>query len=204
MPVTLAIPFRDAKRPPPLPVAKDGAASSAPPPLPSMRVPKAIVVHDANGDQIDVQAAVLKARRATEELEWQAQVKRARETQVDSDEAEWEALRARMKALPVSTPPRPAQPRKPALKLAPTPAAQPVLARVPAVAVRSDAAEKAEEEREWQELRARARIEEEREWEELMARARLSSAPAASHPFDAQLVQRPRLAPKPARVVAWP
>ncbi len=193
MPVTLAIPFRDAKRPPPLPVAND-AATSPPPLLPSMRVPKAIVVHDANGDQIDVQAAVLKARRATEELEWQAQVKRAKETLVDPDQAEWEARRARMKTLPISTPPRPAQPRKPALKLA--------LAPAPAVSV-SD--ERAAEEREWQELRARARLAEEREWEQLIARARMSSAPPV-YPFEAQqVVQTARPVQKAAaRVVAWP
>jgi hypothetical protein len=201
MPVTLAIPFRDAKRPPPLPMAveargsareqnNEATASTAPPPLPSMRVPKAIVVHDANGDAIDVQAAVLKARRATEELEWQAQAKRVKESLFDSEAAEWQALRAHTAALPVSTPPRPVRPKKPVLELAPPPAS-------------SNAEAHAAEEHEWQELRARARLAEEREWQELIARARLSSAPPA-HPFDAQLVQRPRPALKPAHVVAWP
>lgn len=204
MPVTLAIPFRDAKRPPPLPVANDAAAST-PPPLPSMRVPKPIVVHDANGDQIDVQAAVLKARRATEELEWQAQVKRAKETLIDPDEAEWAALRARTKTLPLSTPPKPRQPRKPALKLAPAPVSlTPAPAVQPAPAPIVSADENAAEEREWQELRARARLAEEREWEELIARARLSSAPPV-YPFEAEAVQSARPMHKAsARVVAWP
>jgi hypothetical protein len=158
--------------------------------LPSMRVPKAIVVHHANGDEIDVQAAVLKARRVTEELEWQAQAKRVKGSLVDSEAAEWEALRARTTALPICTPPRPAQPKKPPLKLAPAPKS-------------SDADARAAEEREWQELRARARLAEEREWQELIARARVSSAPAV-HPFDAQFMQPPRPALKPAHVVAWP
>jgi hypothetical protein len=221
MPVTLAIPFRDAKkRPPPLPVTPDADASSAPPPLPSMRVPKGIIVHDARGEEIDVHAAVLKARRATEELEWQAQVKRAKESLRDvaapapvpaqSDEAvEWEALRARMKSVQVEAAPNAQQVKRPAPKLAvvPPPAAAapsaktvPEAKRVELAAVPTAAAD---EEREWQELRARARLNEEREWQELIARARVSGAIPA-HPFDAQPVQRARPPRAQPRIVAWP
>lgn len=208
MPVTLAIPFRDAKRPPPLPVAvaargsaraqhDDATLSAAQPSLPSMRVPKPIVVHDANGDRIDVQAAVLKARRATEELEWQAQARRAKESMADSEAAEWAALRARTQALPVSTPARPAQQQKRTLKLAPAPA------RLPPTPERSDADAQAAEESEWQELRARARLAEEHEWEQLIARARASNT-LAGHPFEAQVLKRAQPVQDLARIVAWP
>jgi hypothetical protein len=172
-----------------------------------MRVPKGAIRHEEEVQQIDVQAAVLKARRATEELEWQAQVKRAKQTLVESETAEWDLLRTRVAALPVQTPPRPVQPKKPALRLArvpTTPEARPAdhAARAPALSAK---AEVPDEEREWQELRTRARLVEEREWEELMAQARNTSARPAAADWITSTARAPT--PKARRqplVVAWP
>jgi hypothetical protein len=216
MPVTLAVAIRDHKRPPPL-RANDGASaagaapSALPPPLPSTnssraeprtstRAPKGAIAHGQDLSEIDVAAAVLKARRATEELEWQAQVKRAKEALTESETLEWNALRARMANVPATTPPRAAPPKKPVLLLARVPAAiekrapdnvapAPAAARGSAREQNVGVEEREAEEREWQELRARARLEEEREWEAVIARARTKTSPQRR----AQ-----------AHVVAWP
>jgi hypothetical protein len=210
MPVTLAVSIRDHKRPPPLPSSADTETSSAaPPPLPSMRVPKGAIAHAERLEEIDVHAAVLRARRATEELEWQAQVKRAKDALDTSEAAEWAALRARMTAVVVDTaPPRRPQPKKPAkptLLLASVPkaletkapdngAAKAQKVSPAPVAGRADLAlEREAEEREWQQLRARAQLAEEREWEQLIARARAMQAPSL-----------PRRARPRGAVVAWP
>lgn len=193
MPVTLAVPFRDHKSPPPLPSTHP---ATSPPPLPSMRVPKGTIAHDGDGErELSLQEAVLKARRESEELEWQAQVDRAKaltraEASAPRSEAEeWSVLRARNASLPVEMPPRP-QRRKPPR---PMPSSARVALAKPAQAPQARVNEREAEEREWRELRARARLAEEREWEELIARART----AAARPV--QRTARPRLA-----VVAWP
>lgn len=205
MPVTLAVAFREHNRPPPLPASSAPASAAEPPPLPSMRVPKGAIRHEEEVQPIDVQAAVLKARRATEELEWQAQVKRAKQTLVESEAAEWDLLRTRVAAIPVQTPARPAQPKKPTLRLARAPAAleaRPAdnVARAP-----GDKAPMQDEEREWQELRAYARLAEEREWEELMVRARNTSArPAAADWITSAPSAHASKARRQRAVVAWP
>jgi len=222
MPVTLAIPFRDHKRPPAVPPSSAPVApSAAPPPLPSMRVPKGTHSHDASeAEETSLEAAILKARRKTEELEWQAQVARAKSSLAESEDAEWLALHARMAAAPAVTPPRPrARPQKPTTLLSRVPrtlAARPadnvLLARGPA---RFDQAERQAEEREWQELRARARVAEEREWEELIARARTTTAQPlrplhsrAATPLDVALVPGTARLDRPSfargALVAWP
>jgi hypothetical protein len=170
------------------------ATSTAPPPLSSMRVPKGAIRHEDALAEIDVHAAVLKARRATEELEWQAQVKRAKEALTESEAVEWNALRARMRNAPVETTPANAKSKRPALLLARVPAAIEKRAADNVAAVHCDDLQLREaEEREWQELRARARLAEEREWAELIARARA----ATSRPLQ-------RRARPLGRVVAWP
>jgi hypothetical protein len=109
MPVNLAAPTRELKRP--LPVSKSDktfASSVRPPPLPSMRVRKGTVERDAADDgEWTLRAACVKARllvaeresqvsaaKPGAEREWDALRARARAT----EEREWEALRARVHA----------------------------------------------------------------------------------------------------------
>lgn len=171
-----------------------------------MRVPKGTIPHEQNQEleAIDVHAAVLRARRATEEIEWQAQVKRAKEALTESEADEWAALRARSASTPVDSAVRRAPPKKPAkpgLTLARVPKAleqkapdnRSVGLAVVAPVSAPSVSEREAEEREWQELRARAQELEEREWAELIARARAQSARPA-----------PRRAAPRGAVIAWP